>query len=290
MIGKITGVAMAMMMLCATSALAVDNCKVKVDKKTGLLLVSASGVSGTLLWGSTDGAATMPFFNAATCVTADKASKCEIADPATLAAKTPPSGCTLYLDDDGAPCSAWIAGCTPGERSPSGCVRDPAASPRFVDNGDGTVSDRTTCLMWEKKTGTAGTYANCPGGASCASEHDVRNLYGWTVGSPYNPDGAAFFAFLAKLNGPSPFAGYDDWRLPTVTELQSIVDLTASGCGSGSPCIDAVFGPTQLGGYWSSSTYYGNSQGAWYVYFFTGAAYFDSKANGYSVRAVRAVS
>lgn len=43
--------------LCATSAQAMDKCKVKVDKKTGVLLVSATGVSGTLLWGSTDGEA-----------------------------------------------------------------------------------------------------------------------------------------------------------------------------------------------------------------------------------------
>jgi hypothetical protein len=290
MIGKITGTAMAAMLLYTTSAHAIDKCKVKVDKKSGVLLVSASGVSGTLLWGSTEGAATETFFNAGACVAADKAKNCELANPATLAAKTPPSGCTLYLDDDGVPCSAWIAGCTPGERNPSGCVRDPSASPRFVDNGDGTVSDRTTCLMWEKKTGTTGGSSLCPGGATCGSDHDVNNLYAWTAGSPYDPNGPAFFAFLAKLNGPSSFAGHDDWRLPTITELQTIVDLSATGCGSGTPCIDPLFGPSHLGGYWSSSTYYANAEGAWYVYLFTGGPYFDSKANGYYVRAVRADS
>ena len=39
---------------------------------------------------------------------------------------------------------------------PAACVPDPTASPRFVDNGDGTVTDYQTCLMWEKKTGTVG--------------------------------------------------------------------------------------------------------------------------------------
>jgi len=290
MIGKMTSAAMAAMLFCATSAHAIDKCKVKVDKKSGVLLVSAGGVSGTLLWGSTDGAATEPFFNAGTCVVADKANKCEIADPTTLAAKTPPSGCTLYLDDDGAPCSVWIAGCTPGERSPAVCVPDPSASPRFINNGDGTVSDRTTCLMWEQKTGTAGGYEVCPGGATCGSEHDVSNAYAWSTGSPYNPDGPAFYGFLAVLNGLSPFAGHDDWRLPTITELGSIVDLSASGCGSGSPCIDPVFGPTQSSYYWSSSTNQAGPSNAFSVYFSNGNTSTSNKTNSIYVRGVRAGS
>lgn len=290
MIGKMTSAAMATILLCVSSAHAIDKCKVKVDKKSGVLLVSASGVSGTLLWGSTDGATTEPFFNAGTCVVADKANKCEIADPATLAAKTPPSGCTLYLDDDGAPCSVWIAGCTPGERSPAVCVPDPSASPRFVDNLDGTVSDRTTCLMWEKKTGTTGSYNVCPGGPTCGAVHDVSNAYAWTTGSPYNPDGPAFFRFLAELNGPSPFAGHDDWRLPTITELQSIVDLSATGCGLGSPCIDPVFGPTQSSIYWSSSTYQNLPTNAWYVFFSDGFTFTNTKTTSLYVRAVRSGS
>lgn len=276
---------MAVMMLYATSASAVDKCGVKIDKKTGVLAVSASAVSGTLLWGTSAGTATAPFFNAGTCVVAGKATTCQIADPATLDAKTPPSGCTLYLTDGVVPCSTWIAGCTPGERNPAVCIPDPAASPRFVDNGDGTVSDKKTCLMWEQKTGTTGAYNVCPGGPTCGAVHDVSNAYAWTTGSPYNPDGPAFFRFLAELNGPSPFAGHDDWRLPTITEMQGIVDLSA-----GSPCIDPVFGPTQSLGYWSSSTDQNDPAYAWRVYFGYGYTAAYDKTSGYSVRAVRAGS
>lgn len=291
MIGRMSSAVMAGMMLYATSASAVEKCRVKVDKKTGVLAVSASGVAGTIHWGETAGTATEVFFNAATCVVVDKASKCEIADPATLAAKTPPSGCTLYLDDDGAPCSAWIAGCTPGDRSPAVCVPKPSASPRFVDNGDGTVSDRKTCLMWEQKTGTAGGFNVCPGGLTCGSVHDVSNAYAWSTGMPWNPDGPAFFRFLAELNGPSPFAGHDDWRLPKITELESIVDLSAAGCGLGSPCIDPVFGPTQSFKYWPSSTSHQTSTlYAWVVDFTGGSTYESGKGSNHYVRAVRSGS
>ena len=120
----------------------------KVDKKTGVLQVDAKDVTGTLVWGDTEGAESASFFNEGPCVANGKAKKCQIADPTTLAAKTPPAGCTLYLDDDGtAPCSAWIPGCIPGGRNTDVCVPNPSASPRYVDNGDGTVSDKTTCLM-----------------------------------------------------------------------------------------------------------------------------------------------
>lgn len=97
--------------------------------------------------------------------------------------------------------------------------------------------------MWEQKTDDA-------------SIHDKDNYYTWSTGSPYNPDGTAFFTFLATLNSPPAFAGYGDWRLPTITELQTIVDLTKGHCGGGSgACIDeTVFGPTQALTYWSVTT------------------------------------
>ncbi len=267
---RVAAATLAIILVASTSAQAIDKCKVKVNKKTGVLVVSAIGVSGPLQWGAGEGAETEPFFNAGACVVAGKAKKCEIADPATLAAKTPPSGCTLYLDDDTAPCSVWIAGCTPGGRNTDVCVPNPSASPRYVDNGDGTVSDKTTCLMWEQKTDDG-------------TVHDKDNGYSWSTGSPYNPDGAAFFEFLAELNGPSPFTGRDDWRLPTITELESIVDLS-----EGPPRIDeSVFGPTASSDYWSATTYATFPDSAWIVNFDFGYVGGDGKTVGQHVRAVR---
>jgi hypothetical protein len=58
-----------------------------------------------------------------------------------------------------------------------------------------------------------------------------------------------------------------DWRIPNIVELQTIVDLGAPGCGTGTPCIDPIFGPTASDGYWSSSTYASGYGYAWGVFF-----------------------
>jgi len=63
----------------------------------------------------------------------------------------------------------------------------------FVDNGDGTVTDRATGLMWEQK------------GAS----KEVKFL--------------SATKYVKKLN-KKEFAGHDDWRLPTIEELYSLLE------------------------------------------------------------------
>src|SRR5262249_33920163 len=45
--------------------------------------------------------------------------------------------------------------------------------PRFVNNGDGTITDLSTGLQWEQKTGTVG------GGSNPSDPHDVNNTYPW---------------------------------------------------------------------------------------------------------------
>jgi hypothetical protein len=100
----------------ATGANAVEKCKVKVDKKTGLIEFSASNVDGaTLRWGDTTTNQPYAFYDPA-CVKGDKAAKCTLADPGSSEAKTPPRACTLYAIDSRAGCIAWIPGCTPGLR------------------------------------------------------------------------------------------------------------------------------------------------------------------------------
>ena len=161
---------------------------------------------------------------------------------------------------------------------------------RFVDNGDGTVTDNQTGLVWEKKDGADGV-------ADSTDPHDADNFYRWSVGS-VGPSGEVFTSFLGTLNDcPSVdgstvtrgFAGHCDWRLPTIAELDTIVDTTVPGCGGGNACIPAIFGPTNASFYWSSSMVGGNSSFAWGVNFFVGgpASTLGYKTSHYSVRAVR---
>lgn len=110
------------------------------------------------------------------------------------------------------------------------CTTNVSASPRFVDNGDGTITDRKTCLVWEKKDNAGGI-------------HDLNNVYDWN---------GEFSVFLPLLNGPG-FAGHQDWRIPTAAgrpgsltgedaEIESI-QASPSGCGGtpGGGCIAAAF-------------------------------------------------
>jgi hypothetical protein len=156
---------------------------------------------------------------------------------------------------------------------------------RFVDNGDGTVSDRLTRLQWEMKTDDG-------------TVHDVDNRY--TLGA--EPDfakatGTVFTEFLRELNTGSCFAGNCDWRLPTVEELQTIVsEIYCADTSSGAvPCIDQYyFGPSPPAldaQYWSSTL---SPSGRWHVWFYPPGATIgateelDATWSSSPVRAVRA--
>jgi hypothetical protein len=263
------------------SASGLDHCTAVIRAKDSVILTGAKNVSGALLWGWT-GTETNPMADPA-CVniTSKSAAKCTLGTGAV--AITPPPLCVLYLKDAGGTCAALIKKCTPGTRP---LLELPN---RFVDNGDGTVTDTRTGLMWEKKAGTLG------GGASSDPENP-NNYYTWsdTVSAP---DGTLFTDFLPRVNGTlcadyarcAGLGEHSDWRLPTIDELRTIVDLTAPGCRFGSPCIAPVFGPTPAGDYLSSTTVDGQPYRAWYVYFGDGDPNWDykNKPNFFYARAVR---
>ncbi|HXJ37003.1 MAG TPA: hypothetical protein VMS22_23465 [Candidatus Eisenbacteria bacterium] len=95
---------------------AIVKCSAKVNSKTGVIDVYASGVSGTLLWGDRSGAEATSFFNATTCIAGASASRCELGAAGSVQAITPPDLCTVYLKDSGPECAAHMKGCTPGVR------------------------------------------------------------------------------------------------------------------------------------------------------------------------------
>jgi hypothetical protein len=84
---------------------------------------------------------------------------------------------------------------------------------------------------------------------------------------------------VAQTYCPSGF------RLPTVKELISIVDLTVASPG---PTIDqTAFPGTPAGVFWTSSPCAGSPGYAWYVFFYNGDSINGDVGNNYRVRCVR---
>jgi len=142
----------------------------------------------------------------------------------------------------------------------------------YVDNGNGTITDSGTGLVWEKLDEAGGI-------------HDKDNIYTWTT---------TVTEKIATLNTPPCFAGRCDWRLPNINELRSLVDYGrfppippefASSCTAG--CSIATCSCNKTFGYWSSSTYKLYPDQAWIVYFTIGYTAPVQKTSGDYVRAVR---
>lgn len=122
------------------------------------------------------------------------------------------------------------------------------SSADFVDNGDGTVTDNITGLMWQK---------------------DGFTQRDW--------EGALSYCENLSL------VGYNDWRLPDVNELQSIVDYTAYN-----PSIDQAYSPNTVpSNYWSSTPCTSRNHKAWNVNFGSGSVSYYGKTDIFYARAVR---
>jgi len=99
----------------------------------------------------------------------------------------------------------------------------------FHDNGDGTLTDRATGLMWQKADSGKGL--------------NWEEALAWV-----------------QVKNREKYLGHNDWRLPDTKELQSIVDYTRSPTATQSPAISPLFQVTQLSDgeypfFWTSTTH-----------------------------------
>jgi len=163
--------------------------------------------------------------------------------------------------DDG----SFVLGACPGNPAGQDGELQKGVARSYTSNADGTITDNSTGLVWEKLT-------------SAATIHNVGDLYTWAD---------AFLVKIAALNTVPCFANHCDWRLPNVNELQTLVDY-----GRFEPAIDPVFNNGSdsftSGGYWSSSSYQGGPGRAWVVDFFDGQLG-SLSFNNFSDSGVRAV-
>ena len=145
----------------------------------------------------------------------------------------PQTGQTTCYDNDGN-----VISCT--GTGQDGDVRAGVAwpEPRFMDNGDGTITDHLTGLIWLKN-------ANCFG------------IHTWDDAITYSNSLASG---SCGLNDGSVAS---DWRLPNVVELESLVNIGVSNPAS---WLSAQgFTIVKLSNFWSASTNASNTSSAWVV-------------------------
>jgi hypothetical protein len=122
----------------------------------------------------------------------------------------------------------------------------------FVDNGDSTITDSATGLMW--------------------AQDDSGTALNWEEA----------LAWVEQKNSEK-YLGYNDWRLPNAKELQSIVDYNRSPDTTGSGAIAPLFNVTGITNeagqadypfYWTGTTHanWTNTPGAFGVYVAFGRA------------------
>lgn len=117
----------------------------------------------------------------------------------------------------------------------------------YQDNGDGTITDKSTGLTW--------------------MQIDSKEGMNWED--------------ALKYAERSTYAGFDDWRLPNAKELQSIVDYTRSPDATSSPAIDPIFqtsiieneaGEADSPYFWTSTTHVDGPNASQAVYVCFGRA------------------
>ena len=121
-------------------------------------------------------------------------------------------------------------------------------SPRFTDNGNGTMTDSLTGLIWLKDA----TCNDTVGGVEKTNGYLSWNeALAWSNGMG---DGSC-----GLIDGSKP----GDWRLPSRKEMKSLVNrqLVVNALG----LVSSGFQNVQANSYWTSSTNAGTPANAWYI-------------------------
>lgn len=131
----------------------------------------------------------------------------------------------------------------------------------YTDNGNGTVTDTSTGLMWKKcSEGQTWSGTACTGTAS---------NFSWSN--------------ALSRSATANFAGHTDWRLPNIKELSSLLE----GCRIAPTINNSLFPGTPSEAFWSGSPYVGDLGSAWLVDFGFGFVGNGNHSYSNAVRLVR---
>jgi uncharacterized repeat protein (TIGR02543 family) len=137
---------------------------------------------------------------------------------------------------------------------------------QFTANADGTVTHSASGLTW-KRCSEGYDWD----GTTCSDNTGASNTYPWADA-------------LAQAKNAA-YAGYSDWRLPNIKELESLLETACSGTG---PFINTTFFPaTQNASYWSATSSSPELISALSVYFNNGYVDIGNKSGNGHVRLVR---
>ena len=146
----------------------------------------------------------------------------------------------------------------------------PSSTPsnQFTDNHNGTVKDNKTGLIWKK----------------CSEGQVWNNATGRCNGNATTYTWQDALKQAQTVNNSSGFAGYADWHLPNITELESIVERQCYD-----PAINLTIFPDtpSSSDYWSSSPRANVSYNAWGISFDSGGGGWANKNSSVNVRLVR---
>lgn len=146
-------------------------------------------------------------------------------------------------------------------------------SSAFVDQGDGTVTHSETGLQWSRcAIGQQFAGGDCDGRAQ---------VFFWEEAADA----------VAQLNDRGGIGGHTDWRLPTLSELLTIVEE----CREAPAINPEIFPKTPWTGFWTVTMEEGTAGGdgsesnpqAWFVGFYKGLEYPYDIFSSYRVRPVR---
>lgn len=224
---------------------------------------------------------------------------------ASLGFKGGTLGCDEYCYFDFADCVAGAfpaTGQTEVKRAGDDGDLQKGAPFNMFDNGNGTISDANSGLMWEKKGRDGGmhdwgitfSWEN----AFAVHLNRMNNMCDGFEGSPALLTPCDSDADCIGIgNQKCGHAGYRDWRIPNRTELQTLVNMGRRNPSTPeifdnpscvSNCTVLTCSCTPNNKYWTSTTYAVGPVQAWYVIFADGDVNYDPKTNSARVRAVRA--